>query len=63
MKFEYVIEEDQYAGTIITEFLDDKKNIVWELDFIVKNKANGLDYNNINRCFNWLKDNYPELLI
>jgi hypothetical protein len=63
MKFEYVIEEDQYAGIIITEFLDDKKNIVWELDFIVKNKANGLDYANINRCFNWLKKNHPELLI
>jgi hypothetical protein len=63
MKFEYVIEEDQYAGIIITEFLDHKKNIVWELDFIVKNKANGLDYTNINRCFNWLKKNHPELLI
>jgi hypothetical protein len=70
MKFEYVIEEDKYSGIIITELLDGKKNIVWELNFILKNKMNNLDHVNINkyhvnmdRCFNWLKKNYPELLI
>ena len=63
MKFEYVIEEDKYSGIIITEFLDGKKNVVWELNFILQKKMNGLNYTNIDRCFNWLKENYPELLI
>ena len=57
MKYEYIIDKDPYSGIIITEILDGKKNIVWELDFILKNKMNSFNYFNMNRCFNWLKDN------
>ena len=38
MKYEYIIDKDPHSGIIITEFLDDKKNIVWELSFILQKK-------------------------
>ena len=71
MKYEYIIDKDPHSGIIITEFLDDKKNIVWELSFILQKKMYNLHYvnienkyhSNMDRCFNWLKENYPELLI
>jgi hypothetical protein len=70
MKYEYIIDKDPYSGIIVTEFLDGKKNIVWELIFILQKKMYNLHYVNINkyhsnidRCFDWLKENHPELLI
>jgi hypothetical protein len=71
MKYEYIIDKDPHSGIIITEFLDDKKNIVWELSFILQKKMYNFHYfnienifhSNMDRCFNWLKENHPELLI
>lgn len=69
MTFKFEISKDEYIGLIVIEYLNEKPNCVWELDYI-KNKINMIKNDDIShykhsvvRCINWLIDNHSELLL
>ena len=69
MNYKYVISREERIGMIVTEYMNEKPNCVWELEF-VKNRINigqeiGTSYSkqSIKRCINWLIANHSELLL
>ena len=71
MTYSFEITKDEYAGLIIIEYLNEKPNCIWELNF-VKNKIyifnesdEDISYSkhSIKRCLNWLILNHSELLL
>jgi hypothetical protein len=69
LNYKYIISREEYVGMIVTEYMDEKPNCVWELEF-VKNRINigqeirtSHSKQSIKRCINWLIANHSELLL
>jgi hypothetical protein len=69
VNFNYKISKEEYSGILLIEYIDDKPNCVWELEFVRKRIhtevefENDFDKHSIKRCINWLINNHSELLL
>ena len=69
MNFNFKISKEDHVGMIVTEYVDDKPNCVWELEFIKKRihmseeTKERHSKHSITRVVNWLMFHHSELLL
>jgi len=63
MKYIYKLEEDEYGGTIIIEYIEEYKNQKWFLSDFLELNSFRPRMEHYLRIENWLKENHPELMI
>ena len=65
--YSFKLEEYQYEYFVVIEYINENKNVVWILEYLLdyyptSSGENELDFP-ILRAKYWLKENYPELII
>jgi hypothetical protein len=63
MNYTYKLEEDEYGGTIIIEYIEEYKNQKWFLSDFLELLSFKPPMENYLRIERWLQENHPELLI